>query len=65
MNGIAVDWATTVVDSANVDDCGPHEQCTEQTCQNGGICQRDQRDICACLPGFTGKDSLIGHLNNH
>ncbi|XP_015794713.1 basement membrane-specific heparan sulfate proteoglycan core protein isoform X1 [Tetranychus urticae] len=63
VNGIAVDWATTVVDSANVDDCGPHEQCTEQTCQNGGICQRDQRDICACLPGFTGYHCEVSTLS--
>ncbi|XP_053212731.1 basement membrane-specific heparan sulfate proteoglycan core protein-like isoform X3 [Panonychus citri] len=54
VNGVAIDFASQVLDAANVDDCGPHDSCTEanQQCQNGGTCQGE---LCVCPTDFTGQ----------
>jgi Laminin G domain/EGF-like domain len=54
----------SVLDSANVADCGEAAACASQPCKNRGICAEEgpSQYYCTCADGFTG---LIGKTNLH
>uniref|UniRef100_T1IKD2 Basement membrane-specific heparan sulfate proteoglycan core protein n=1 Tax=Strigamia maritima TaxID=126957 RepID=T1IKD2_STRMM len=60
VSGVEVDLINSIVDSANVEDCGGQNACDRHPCSNGGIC----RDVgpkptdyqCTCKPGYRGSN---------
>ena len=47
---------SSVLESANVGDCGEAAACSTQPCRNGGVCEEEgpSQYRCTCLDGFTG-----------
>ena len=59
VQGMSLDLVNSVVDSANVEDCGGASACERQPCANGGSCAETGAGLddfhCQCQEGFSGK----------
>ncbi|XP_076325413.1 terribly reduced optic lobes isoform X10 [Tachypleus tridentatus] len=63
VNGLNIDLVNSVVDSANVVDCGGRSPCLPNPCQNNGLCNEDYSRLdsyrCDCQSGFRGDNCEI------
>jgi len=64
LQGEEVDLVNSVVDSANIEDCGGASACERRPCLNGGVCNEYGGSglgdfTCQCEDGFSGKTCEI------
>jgi len=53
VGGMEIDIVTSVLEGANVDNCGAGSQfCTKNPCQNGASCENT---TCICPTGYSGR----------
>lgn len=58
VNAVKIDFANSLVDSSNVEDCGGGAPCDRNPCMNDGICKdKDSGQYsCDCKDGFSGNN---------
>ena len=58
-----LDLVNSVIDSANVEDCGGASACERKPCHNGGLCTETGSSLtdytCQCEEGFSGRNCEI------
>lgn len=63
VQGMELDLVNSVIDSANVEDCGGASACERKPCSNGGLCTETGASLtdytCQCEEGFSGKNCEI------
>jgi len=63
VQGMEIDLVNSVIDSANVEDCGEASACERKPCHNGGLCTETgpgSTDYsCSCEEGFSGRNCEV------
>lgn len=58
-----LDLVNSVIDSANIEDCGGASACERKPCHNGGLCTETGSGLtdytCQCEEGFSGRNCEI------